>query len=130
MSRMDIFKPWGARDRWMAVKIQRHYRMCMARREYRMYLLVSGIQGKYRDPYTRLVQRYVCCYYYLCSFASLAFVCFGTLTSSFLFFLSFFSFFSFSSLFSLFSLFFSHFHTFFSSFSQSLERCARKKKIC
>ena len=57
IARLDIFKPWGARDRWMAVKIQRNYRMLMARREYQMLRLVIGIQGEYRDPYTRLLQR-------------------------------------------------------------------------
>ena len=57
MMRLDIFKPWGARDRWMAVKIQRQYRRWMAQREYRMLCLVRGIQGQYRDPYCRIIQR-------------------------------------------------------------------------
>ena len=57
MARLDIFKPWGARDRWMAVKIQRFYRMCMARKEYHLLRSVRGIQGTYRDPFCRLVQR-------------------------------------------------------------------------
>jgi hypothetical protein len=57
MARLDVFKPWGARDRWMAVKIQRFYRMIMARKEYLLLKSVLGIQGQYREPFTRLIQR-------------------------------------------------------------------------
>ena len=57
MARLDIYKPWGARDRWMAVKIQRNYRMFMCRKEYVLLKLVLNMQGTYRDPYCRTIQR-------------------------------------------------------------------------
>jgi hypothetical protein len=56
-ARMEVHLPGGAKEQWMATKIQRHYRMYSVRREYLLYKEVHAMMTDLQEKHGRLLVR-------------------------------------------------------------------------